>query len=188
MKRFARCALLLGALVASLCWAGPREDVDAAIAKFMSARSYRADLTASSPRPMKSRLDYVAPDRYRMHMDGVGEQTIVGHTMYMTMPGRTIRLPIPAGTVTRWRDPARLVENSHRMTVTALGSEAVGGTPAKKYRVDHTQPRPSSMTLWIGRDGYPLQIVTGAGAKGETAATTIRYSRFNDPAIRVAAP
>ena len=45
-----------------------------------------------------------------------------------------------------------------------------------------------NFVLWVGADGYPVRIlVEGAqGARGGN--TTIRYSRFNDPTIRIEAP
>lgn len=103
MKRVPSRVPLPAALVISLVLslviaparAGAREEVDAAIAKFAAARSYRASMTAGASRPMSSELDFVAPDRYRMRMTGVGEQTIIGSTMYMTLQGRTMKLPNP---------------------------------------------------------------------------------------------
>lgn len=192
MKTAARRALLgctLAALAAPVCWAGPREEVNESIAKFAAARSYHADMEIAGATPVTGQLDFVAPDRYRMSMSGMGEQTIIGDTMHLNIQGQTMQVPLPKGTLSQWRDPARLAENASSMTVTALGSEALDGEAAKKYRVEHTQPRPSTMTLWIGADGYPRQILaTGQGQAGETVTTTIRYSRFNDPDIRIEAP
>jgi hypothetical protein len=71
------------------------------------------------------------------------------------------------------------------MTVQALGADTVDGQPARKYRVSNSQPRPSESTLWIGADGYPLQIQVNGKALGKATTTTIRYSRFNDPTIRI---
>ena len=35
---------------------------------------------------MNSEIDFVAPDRYRMAMQGLGTQVIIGDTMYMERP------------------------------------------------------------------------------------------------------
>ena len=187
MKSVLSRAVLLTLMIAPACWAGPREDVAAALAKSYAASSWRASMTATSPRPMSSELHFVAPDRYRMRMAGVGEQTIIGNTMYMTLQGRTMKLPVPKAVMDQWNALARIGQKPLEMDVTALGSDRVAGAPARKYRVRYIKPQPGEMTLWIGTDGYPLQILTGGGGNG-TNATTIRYSRFNDPAIRVAAP
>ena len=82
------------------------------------------------------------------------------------------------------------------MTVRALGAGRIAGAPERKYRVAYIRPMPGEMTLWIDADGYPLQILTGGDGSGTGSGTgtgtgtgtTIRYSRFNDPAIRVQSP
>lgn len=193
MKATLRCAVVLAAVLASVAWAGPREEVNAAIDKFIAARSFHASMTMSGPQSMSQQLEFVAPGRYRMRMAGLDDQTIIGDTMFLNSPspggqGKSIIVPVPEGTLSRWRDPAGLTRDDDGMSVTALGDEPVGGVPAKKYRVDHTRPQPSTLTLWIGGDGYPLQIVSNAEVQGQPATTTIRYSHFNDPTLRVDPP
>ncbi len=183
-----RVLCLLASLVAPPAWAGAREEVNASMEKFMAARSYHASMTATGAHAMSNEVDYVAPGRYRMRMAGMGEQTIVGDTMYLNMHGKNTKVPLPKGTLSQWRDPARLAENAKTMTVTALGSEVLGGAPARKYRVDHSQPQPSTMTLWVGSNGYPLRIVTSTRIQGKPMITTIVYSRYDDPALRVDVP
>lgn len=183
------------ALLASVSWAGPREDVNASIDKFLAARSFHADMTMTGAKPTSHQIDFVAPGRYRMRMAVGGDQIIIGDTMFVSIqtvgnvgPDKRVQVPMPEGTLAQWRDPARLAENAADMSVTALGDETVGGKPAKKYRVDHTQPQPSTLTLWVDHDGYPLQIVSSADAQDPDVTTTIRYSRFNDPALRIDPP
>lgn len=193
MKGILRSGIVLAGLLAAVSWAGPREDVNASIDKFLAARSFHADMRTSGPKPMAHQLDFVAPGRYRMRMPGMGDQYIIGDTMFLSIPGRsgpgrTLRVPMPKGTLSQWRDPARLAENAAGMSVSALGEDMVGSARATKYRVVHSKPQPSTMTLWVGRDGYPLQILTSGNAQGQRMITTIRYSRFNDPTIRVDAP
>jgi hypothetical protein len=90
--------------------------------------------------------------------------------------------------LTRWRNRANLDKNMATMSVQALGDEVVDGQPAKKYRVTNTQPQPSESVMWIGANGYPLQIQVNGNALGKTTTTTMHYSRFNDPTLRVDAP
>lgn len=192
MKRIARYGVLLGAALATVSWAGPREDVNASIDKFLAARSFHASMTMTGPRRMSHQVDFVAPGRYRMRMAGMGDQYIIGDILYVSVPGngagKAMKMSMPKGTLSQWRDPARLAENAAGMSVTALGEEAIGDAPTRKYRVDHTKPQPSTLTLWIGRDGYPLQIVSSGSEQEQQVTSTIRYSRFNDTTIRVDAP
>ena len=157
-----------------------------AMRKFAGVRSYHASMHLSGgPRgPMTNELDFVAPDRFRMELAGMGTQVIVGDTMYMSAGGRTMKVPMPAGTLTQWRDPARLGEAEANMTVDDQGSDSVDGQSATKYVVHVTRPKETTTTLWIGDAGLPLQLL----AHNAMGDATIKYSRFDDPSIAIEAP
>lgn len=38
--------------------------------------------------------------------------------------------------------------------------------------------------MWIGASGYPRQVKVKGKARGKGYGATIRYSRYNDPAIQ----
>jgi hypothetical protein len=170
--------------------ATPKEAIRKSMQRFMQARSYHASmqLDGGARGAMGNEVDFVAPDRFRMAMQGMGTQTIIGDTMYMSVDGRSMKVPLPAGTLTQWRDPARLDENAATMTVEAQGRDNVDGMPARKYLVHNTRPQPSDVTMWIGNDDLPLQIRVSGSAQGRTTTTTIRYSRFDDPTLRIDPP
>lgn len=182
--RFAVSAALLASAVA---YAGPKDELKAAMAKFIAAKSYHVEMTHDGAKGMTTSADFEAPDRMRLQTPA-GTQYLIGDTMHMTIDGRTMAVPLQKGMLTQWRDPANLAKHEKTMTVEALGNDSVGGKPAKKYRTRNTQPQPSTSTMWVGADGYPLQIQATSSAQGKTATTTIRYSRFNDPSIRIAPP
>ena len=187
MNTVPRLAALLLLLASAGALAGPKDEVKAALDKFLAARSYHVTMTHSGAQAMTTEADFVAPDRFRMKMP-MGTQYIIGDTMYMDVQGRSMKVPMGKGTMTQWRDPANLAKHEATMTVKALGSEAVGGKPAKKYETTNTRPQPSTSTMWVGSDGYPLQIQVSSSVQDKPVTTTIRYSRFNDPAIRVDPP
>jgi hypothetical protein len=166
--------------------ADPHGEVVAAMRKFWDLHSYHAAMhIEGGPRgAIDSGVDFVAPDRYRMEAPGRGSQVIIGDTMYMDMGGRVTRVPLPAGTLTQWRDPARLADAETEMTVEAQGSDAVDGQPAKKYLVRVSKPKPTEMSVWIGDAGFPLQIAT----HNPLGDATIKYSRFDDPTLLIEAP
>ena len=167
-----------------------RSEVKAAMEKFLAARSFHASMRikGGAQGMMINEADFVAPDRYRITMPNIGTQTHIGDTMYMSMHGRTTKVPMPAGTLTQWRDPARMAGNEATMTVESLGSDTVGTEPARKYLVHHTQPQPIDVTMWIGSDGRPLQLEVSSTMQGSPVSTSIRYSRYDDPSIVVDAP
>jgi hypothetical protein len=172
----AACFLLVAAGSVA---AAAKDDIRASMARMLAARSYHASMRIEGPHPLRSEMDFVAPDRYRMTLP-MGTQTIVGDQMTMQAGGRQMHVPLPKGTLTQWRDPASLDRNMATMTVQSLGIDMLDGHPARKYRITNTQPRPSDVTLWIGANGYPQQIQV----QGKHPATT-RYSRFNDPTLRI---
>lgn len=176
-------ALLLAACAAQ---AGPREDIEAATLKFLAARSYHVEMRHDGSAKAMTTLEFVAPDRYRLRTPQ-GTQVIIGDTMYVGTAGRTMQVPLPRGVLNRWRDPAQLKRHRDTLVVEALGVEPVRGQPARKYRMANSAP-PSESLMWIGADGYPHRIQASGRANGRKATTTLDYSRFNDPEIRIQAP
>lgn len=187
-RPFPRGLLLASALLAGgNAYAGPKEEVKAAFDKFLAAKSYHATMSLSDAQATTIRTDFVAPDRYRIQMP-MGTQYIIGDTMVMSIGGRSMKVPMRKGTLTQWRDPGNLAKSQATLTVTALGTDLLDGKPAKKYRMINTQPQPSESTMWVGGNGYPLQIQVDGKAAGQSGTTTLRYSRFNDPTIRIDPP
>lgn len=170
--------------------ADARSEVQAAMDRFLAARSFHATmrLKGGAQGLAINEADFVAPDRYRVTIPNVGTQTIIGDTMTMSAHGRTMRVPMPAGTLTQWRDPARLAGNEASVRVQALGEDSVGGVPARKYALHHAQPRPIDVLLWIGADGRPLQVQVDSDMQGHPVESSVRYSRYDDPSITIDAP
>lgn len=165
----------------------PLDDVKASMDKFLAAKSFHATMRMEGTQLMTTEMDFVAPDRYRMKMP-MGTQVIIGDSMYMQAQGRSMKVPLPAGTLTQWRDPLKIEENKVGLSVEAQGRESIDGVSARKYLVRHTKPEPSEFTYWIGGDDLPLQLVHTGQAQGKSYTMTIRYSRFNDPGIVIDAP
>lgn len=165
----------------------PLEEMEASTALFLKARSYHAVMSTEGVQGMNNEIDFVAPDRFRMKMP-IGTQVIIGDTMYMQVDGRSMKMPMPEGTLTRMRDPLRSEQTREGMSVEALGSDRVDGQSTKKYRVRHSKPESGEFTLWIGSNGLPLQFVQQGEAQGKPYTMTMRYSRFNDPTITIDAP
>ena len=71
--------------------------------KFLAASSFHASMHMEGAQTMTNEMDFVAPDRYRMQMTA-GTQVIIGDTMYMETRGKRMQVPLPAGTISQWRD------------------------------------------------------------------------------------
>jgi hypothetical protein len=180
-----RTVVVLGLLLASLpALAGAREDVMAAMTRFLALKSYQATMQVDADTAGVSEVTFVAPDRYRIHSARLGTQSIIGNTLWLDLGGQLRKVPLPPGTLDRYRDPVRLASERDRLQVTDLGPSTVDGQPAHRYRMVRSEAPDAVTMLWIGRGGLPLRI-EAASSKGRV---TIRYARFNDPTLRVQAP
>lgn len=158
----------------------------AAMARFRDARAFVATMQLDGASPQRSRLEYVAPDRYRLQL-AAGTQVIIGDTLYLQLDGRSQQVPLPAGLLTQWRDPLQL-KPGERLQVEDLGSDPIGGLPAHRYRVVHPDPARPPMLFWIDGDGRPRRIEQqGRNARGDYRLV-IDYTQFDDPALRIEAP
>lgn len=165
----------------------PDAAVKASIDRFLAARSFHARMDMQSAQPMTVEMDFVAPDRYRMVMPQ-GTQVIVGDTMYMQVQGKTMKMPLPDGTLAQWRDPLQVQQSGADMQVTALGTERIEGRDTRKFHVRHGPPHNTEMTYWAGADDLPVQLQHSGGTGSAPYTMTIRYSRFDDPAISIDTP
>lgn len=168
----------------------PREAVIASMHKLMDASSYHVSMRMSGgPNGMMTNeIDFVAPDRFRIQMAGIGTQVIIGDTMFMSIEGRIMKVPMPKDRTRQWRDPGNFSESEASMTAEGMGSESVEGTSAQKYSVHYSEPNPVDSTLWIGPTGMPLQMRMNIDSNGTPVTMTMHYSRINDPTLSIDAP
>lgn len=171
--------------------ADPAGRIEASMARFRSARSFAAEMTLQGPQRRHSRLEYVAPDRYRLQLSvddqPLGTQVIVGDTLYLQADAGTRRVPLPPGLLAQWRDPLQL-QPGERLQVEDLGPDPVDGRAAHKYRVRHPDTARPPMSYWIDADGWPLRIEqAGRDARGDYRLG-VTYSRFDDPSLRIDPP
>ena len=117
---------------------------------FAQARSYHATMTmAGGPMgEMKSDMDYVAPDRFRMTMTMGGqpmEVIMIGSESYMKMGGQWMKNPAPnQQEMPKWDQ--ELKKSLDTAEVQDLGEESVNGVQARKFQVKLTQPQPADTT------------------------------------------
>jgi outer membrane lipoprotein-sorting protein len=181
---------VLAVAVATSAWAGPKETVHDAFAKFLAAKSFRATVTDAKSGEQLSQLEFLAPDRYHMRSGKGPETIIVGEDAYMNMNGQLMKMPIPVGKlISQYRNEGTLRQMESGITVTELGADSTAGEPAHVYHYTVTEPAKADVKLWIAdKTGMPLQIESQGTFMGHAATARIRYSDFNDPSIQIAAP
>lgn len=190
MKMFPKAAAGLAfALCCSFATAAPKDDLHAAFAKFLAAKSFRATVTDVKSGKAVSAMTFVAPDRYRVEAGG-STTLIVGDTMYMDVGGKLQAMPVPVGRiVAQYRNPDFLREVESGMQVAAAGDDSVDGEPARVYAYTLTKPLKADARTWVSaKSGLPLQTESTGTFMGHTSTTRVRYSGFDDPSIRIDAP
>lgn len=159
--------------------------------RFKSLRSYHATMQVegTAQGPIGNEMDFVAPDRYRMTMQVQGmqvTQTMIGNDVHVSMGGRDIKTTVQGPQPGRWHE-----DFSKQMDTTAVearGHESLEGVDTRKYLLRQTRPSPSESLVWIDGDDLVRQARIVTSAEGRQTTTTIRYSRFDDPSIRIDPP
>ncbi len=180
------CAIAFS-LISAAAWAGPKEDLQLLSRKFLTLHSYHVSMQSSDGRMPKIETDFVAPNRYRMQMP-IGTQYVIGDVMYMSINGRTMRMPMPKGATSHWRESDRAFREIDQAQVELLGNDTVNGKSAKKYRITTAGKTPSTSLFWAGLDGYPIKTEATSAVNKRNITMTILYSRFNDASIRIDPP
>ncbi|WDS35771.1 hypothetical protein [Pseudoxanthomonas sp.] len=168
--------------------ATPIQQVTASMEAFQQARSFHAVMSLEGASQTSNELDFVAPDRYRMQMP-IGTQVIIGDVLYLQSQGRTQKMQLPEGTVAQWRDPMQLKAGHANLQVQAQGNSQIDGIAARQFLVRNgPAEQPVQFFYWIGPDGLPVQLRHQGVSQGQPYTMTVRYSRFNDPAIVIDTP
>lgn len=182
--------------------ADPRDDLFAAWQRFLALTSFRSQIHSEGPPATDIALEFQAPDRYRMVMANGPTNVLVGGTAYMTIGGRTMKLPVPAQSMAaQYRDEAFLAKLKEGMVVEDLGKDSLDGQPVRKLRYvqEATPPGPpgaapagkgqATTVAWVAiGSGRILKLEVDSEFNGKRQRTVIRYSDFDDPSITIQAP
>lgn len=170
----------------------PKDAMLASMRAFRDVRSYHATMRIEGgPQgAINNDIDFVAPDRYRLTMNARGMQmqsVRIGTDTWMTVGGRTLKSSSPSAPgAERWTEQFEQAQDT--MTVEAQGNETIDGVATRKYRVKQTVPQPSEVTVWLNGDDLVEQALINNDYQGAPVSTTIRYTRYNDPSIRIDPP
>mgnify|MGYP000626705564 CR=1 FL=1 len=167
--------------------ADPAQAVLAASQRFAALRSFHAELEVlGAPQAVRSAMDFVAPDRFRVQTPA-GPQTIIGDTLFLQAGGAIRQVPAPPGLLEQWRHPLPADAAPASLQAEDLGSQSLDGVETRHYRLRGAQPG-ERLEYWVDTQGLPRQIVRSGSSNGGAFQLRLRYSRFNDPALRVDLP
>ncbi|HGM6733104.1 TPA: hypothetical protein ACKQBZ_004220 [Stenotrophomonas maltophilia] len=167
--------------------ADPAQAVLGASQRFAALRSFHAELELlGAPQPVRSAMDFVAPDRFRVQAPA-GPQTIIGDTLFLQAEGAIRQVPAPPGLLEQWRNPLPADALPADLQAEDLGPRTLDGVETRHYRLRGSQPG-ERLEYWVDAQGLPRQLVRSGSSNGRSFQLRLRYSRFNDPALRVDLP
>lgn len=191
IKSFSVAFALVALTFTGTAQADASADVRAAYTQFIAASSFRATITDINTGKTVTELEFVAPDRYAINLEGGMRQVIIGRTMHMNIGGQTMTVPLPASAdPSQYRNQKALDDLSAGIVVTQRPDSNEAGEPARVYHfVSQADGKPvESLTFVSKASGMPIQVnTTGGKGKGQFNYQ-IRYSHFSDPSIRIVAP
>ena len=181
------CAALLALAFAGNALADARADLHAAFQKNLSAKTYRATMTDLSTGKQVSTVEYQAPDRYRIQANGM-TSVIANGNMYMQVNGQSMKVPLPAGTMEKFRSDSAWKQMEKDTLISERAPGTVGAEPARKFHWITSGAHPSTGDVWVGvKSGYVLQVETTEAAGSKKGAVRVHYGDFNS-AISIAPP
>lgn len=192
MLRPALLALAAGLLALSCAGAAaadPRGELRGAFQKNLALKSYRATMTDLASGKQVSKVEFQAPDRFRISVAGGPTSVIAGGFMYMDAGGRPMKVPLPPGMMANYRSDAAWKQMEKDTLIRAVGPAAVGAEPARKFHWITSGKNASTGDVWVSlKSGHVLQVETAPQPGSKAGGVRVRYSDFNDPAIRISPP
>lgn len=197
---------LLLALAPVPARADAKEDLFKAWQAFLALKSFRAEIELLEPHQSVTRLEFQAPDRYRVSIPNGPTTVVIGDQGYMQIGGRTMQLPMAMDSMTsQYRDEAFLRKLQESMAVEDLGEDSLDGEPVRKFRYVQDVAPPSAMpgaptaarggngqattVAWVSaKSGLVLQLDVNSGEGGQATRSRIRYRDFNSTAIKIQPP
>jgi len=161
----------------------PKADIFAASKKFIDLPAFSAKMDGEGQTPIKSQVDYVAPDRYHVtYISGTGagmEMIMIGNQSYMKVGGKWSKIPGNAQAIPKLRDSFTEEGLKTLSDVKFEGDDSVDGKPALLYSYKNVTPAgsyPFTAKIWIGKDtGVPIKLYVEY-PNGMLKNMTVNYS------------
>ena len=146
-------ATLLALSFAGAAFADARQELHAAFVRNVALKSFKATMIDLSSNKTVSVVEFQAPDRFRVTPTGAPSSVIIGDTMYMSLDGRTMKVPLPKGTFAKYRNEDAIKDLEKGTVVESRGVGRVGTQPARTFRFlsakDKNKDQYTS-TVWVG--------------------------------------
>ena len=182
-------ALALALAFSGSAAADARADLHAAFMKNLSAKAYRSTIADLATGKTIATVEYQSPDRFRIVPANGPTTVIAGNNMYVTLNGRAVALPLPAGMMAQYRSDAMWKRMQVDTLITDTGLGAVGAEPARKYHWVSSGKDASNGDVWVSvKTGFVVQVQTAPSLGSKADSVRVSYGDFNSDAIKIAPP
>ncbi|MEQ1763045.1 MAG: hypothetical protein ABL984_07865 [Pyrinomonadaceae bacterium] len=168
----------------------PAADIEAMADKFLAERTFRAKMRGTGDKEVKTDLEFVAPDRFRLKTGPGLETVVIGKDVYLSMEGSFQKLPGAMGNSVP--DLRATFNNEGRKwfsDVRFVGEETVNGKPSLVYEYKNKgegNRGENDSKIWVAKDdGLPLKIESRYKS-GNLKTMVIEYEY--DPNIKIEVP
>jgi outer membrane lipoprotein-sorting protein len=182
------CAGLLALAFAGNAAADARSELHAAFHKNMAAKTNRATMTDLATGKQMSTVEFRAPDRYRIKVEGGPSSVIANGNMYLQVNGQAMKMPLKPGMLEQFRSDAAWKQMEKETLIKDAGPGTVGAQPAHKYHWISSGKHASSGDVWVGvPSGRVIQVETSKDGS-KKGAVRVQYSDFDSATIQIAPP
>lgn len=142
----------------------PRADIEKMADRFLTLKSFRAEMRGDGETPMNADLEFVSPDRHRLKTDKGMETIVIGKTTYMKLGNSWRKMPMQLDTtITDMRNAFDKEGRKWFSDVKYVGEETADGKPAYLYAYHNKGPGAgvgeNDSRVWIAKDdGLPIKI------------------------------
>ena len=168
----------------------PDADIEVMADKFLAEKTFRAKMRGTGDKDVKTDLEFVAPDRFRIKT-GPGLVTIViGKDVFLSMGNSFEKLPgAMDGSIPDLRATFNKEGRKWFSDVRFVGEETVNGTPSLVYEYKNKGEGyldENDSKIWVAKDdGLPLKIESRYKS-GNLKTMVIEYEY--DPNIKIEVP
>jgi hypothetical protein len=141
----------------------PASDIEVMADKFLAEKSFRARMRGTGDKDIKTDLEFVAPDRFRIKTGPGLETIVIGKDVYLSMDGSFQKLPgAMDGSIPDLRATFNKEGRKWFSDVRFVGEEAVNGKASLVYEYKNKGEGnlgENDSKIWVATDdGLPLKI------------------------------
>ena len=141
----------------------PAADIEAMADKFLAEKTFRATMRGTGDKDVKTDLEFVAPDRFRIRTGPGLETIVIGKDVYLSMGNSFEKLPgAMDGSIPDLRATFNKEGRKWFSDVRFVGEETVNGKPSLVYEYKNKGEGnlgENDSKVWVAKDdGLPLKI------------------------------